>query len=95
MNTKENWLIAWSAIRAKTRIDHFQWSPGIPEEVKNFLPIAKKCKNADSDMLGETSLCEITLKERLDNFLEQKGFQKEWTGWKYTWVKIEESDVDF
>ena len=92
MNTKENWLNAWSAIRARI---NSEWSPRIPEEVKSFLPIAKKCKNADSDMLGETSLCEITLKERLDNFLKQKGFQKEWTGWKYTWGEIEELDVPF
>ncbi len=56
MNAKENWLIAWSVVRSESiylEIDcQGRYLPRLLKEVKKILPLAKKCKNAESDKLG-------------------------------------------
>ena len=98
MNTKENWLIAWSVCRVthntmnwhpykQTKTSLFK--PRTSKEVKSILPIAKKCF-----ITRETEI-DYALKKRLHHHVKKKNYKKEWTGWKYTWVKIEEKDVPF
>jgi len=96
MNTKENWLIAWSAIRSMHSIGgeiffiSNSWIPRTPKRTKPLLILAKKCHKT-----REEEDIEVYYKKRLEIHLKDKGFQKEWTGWKYTWVKFEEKDVPF
>jgi hypothetical protein len=92
MNTKENWLIAWSAIRLNNSIlDHLytSYEPRISKEVKSILPIAIKC------FITRETWKVSPLKGNLEIHVKNNGFRKEWTGWKYTWVKFEEKDVPF
>ncbi len=95
MNTKENWLIAWSAVKSTKSISeaifdtNTNWTPRTPKETKRFIKLAKKC------FCNRENFQPKSYKERLDTYIEKKGFQKRWTGWKYTWVKKEESDVPF
>ncbi|MEY3218736.1 MAG: hypothetical protein RIT27_93 [Pseudomonadota bacterium] len=96
MNTKENWLVAWSAIRLNNSIsDHLytSYKPRVSKEIKSILNIAIKC-------LKERDMCEKNdyLKVNLEIHMEEKGFHKLWTGYKYTWVTNEEffnDDVSF
>jgi len=95
MNTKENWLIAWSAMRSMHSIGgeiffiSNSWIPRTPKETKPFIKLAKKC-------FGKREKHEPNLlKDKLEIHVRNNGFQKEWTGWKYTWVKFEEKDVPF
>ncbi len=95
MNTKKNWLIAWSAVRSMNSISREiffisnSWIPRTPKETKPFIKLAKKC-------FGKREKHEPNLlKDKLEIHVRNKGFEKEWTGWKYTWVKFEEKDVPF
>ncbi len=87
MNTKENWLIAWSITRSlrtcNTKITKTS------KEVKFLLKKSEKC------FCNRENFQPKSYKERLDTYIEKKGFQKRWTGWKYTWIKKEEDDVPF
>jgi len=93
MNTKENWLIAWSIFRLIYKdIPEQTEYPGENKNIKYLLPIAEKCFNERNFV---SNLESSELKDDLEIHLKDKGFQKEWTGWKYTWVKFEEKDVPF
>ena len=93
MNTKENWLIAWSIFRLVYGYipEQIKYYPRVNKNIKYLLPIAEKHfheRENDFDI-------SLVLKNNLEIHLKDKGFQKEWTGWKYTWVKFEEKDVPF
>lgn len=96
---KENWLIAWSAVRSTKSISeeifhtNINWTPRTPKETKPFIKLAKKCFEKRED----TKVKELTspLNTKIEFYLYEKNFMKRWTGWKYTWVKKEEFDVPF
>lgn len=107
MSIKENWLIAWCIIRIIHNTRNWNpykesksslFKPRVTEEVKDILPIAKKYlqkREQEEEKNYYKSGRIFRYKNIISIYLKNKGFQKEWTGYKYTWVKIEESDVDF
>jgi len=99
MNAKEKWPIAWSIYRVMHNTKNWHpykehetalFKPRTPKRTKPLLILAKKCHKT-----REEEDIEVYYKKRLEIHLKDKGFQKEWTGWKYTWVKFEEKDVPF
>jgi len=88
---KENWLIAWSLFRLTYKNTGQKKPRKIRESIDNLMPIAYKCfaVREDADLHYPNWKCDLGI------YLSHKGYKKEWTGWKNTWVKIEEKDVPF
>ncbi len=86
---KENWLIAWSLFRLTYK--NIQRKITFKKSIDSLIPIANQCFAVREDAY----LHYPEWKYDLEEYLNGKGFKKEWTGWKYTWVKKEESDVPF
>jgi len=104
MNNKENWLIAWSIVRTYKNNSHFDRkknkaivdkTPRQPKEINQLLKKARMCLYK-KDVTEQLEFVGSSLNQKLSTYLRtKKDFKIEWTGWKYTWVKIEESDVPF
>jgi len=104
MNTKENWLIAWSIIRTYKNNSHFDRkknkaivdkTPRQPKEINQLLKKARMCLYK-KDVTEQLEFVGSSLNQKLSTYLRtKKDFKIEWTGYKYTWVKFEEKDVPF
>lgn len=88
MSIKENWLVAWSTIRVHQNNIVYEM-PRMHEEIKELVKEARIC------IWEREKNRKPMYKKMLEDYLHENGYKKEWTGYKNTWVKMEESDVPF